>query len=215
MTEDRGFVLLHTYRMLLESGWLVAEVRASGRAVDEAVAAIRRLWSELPVTVRSDGWATMLDAMLDPSIDALHAAVDASERHDAPAIMRAVTRLELARTLVAAGERGEAQAVLADAAAVATAIGHVPLQRSISAFGRASGILASDRTDGGEHVADDLELTARERQVLDLVAEGLSNKQIGERLFISAKTASVHVSAILRKLGVATRTEAALAAVRR
>lgn len=66
MTEDRGFVLLHTYRMLLESGWLVAEVRASGRAVDEAVAAIRRLWSELPVTVRSDGWATMLDAMLDP-----------------------------------------------------------------------------------------------------------------------------------------------------
>ncbi|MFC7025453.1 LuxR C-terminal-related transcriptional regulator, partial [Promicromonospora thailandica] len=53
-------------------------------------------------------------------------------------------------------------------------------------------------------------LTARERQVLDLVAEGLTNGQIAERLFISAKTVSVHVSAILRKLGVATRTEAAL-----
>ncbi|PIJ10408.1 hypothetical protein BMH30_13765, partial [Leucobacter sp. OLES1] len=55
-------------------------------------------------------------------------------------------------------------------------------------------------------------LTARERQVLELVAEGLSNRQIGERLFISAKTASVHVSAILRKLSVATRTEAAVLA---
>jgi DNA-binding CsgD family transcriptional regulator/tetratricopeptide (TPR) repeat protein len=53
-------------------------------------------------------------------------------------------------------------------------------------------------------------LTPREQQVLALVAEGLTNGQIAERLFISAKTASVHVSAILRKLGVSTRTEAAL-----
>ena len=37
--------------------------------------------------------------------------------------------------------------------------------------------------------------------MLDLIAEGLTNRQIGERLFISVKTASVHVSAILRKLG--------------
>ena len=55
---------------------------------------------------------------------------------------------------------------------------------------------------------DDVALTARERQVVELIAEGLSNKQIGARLFISAKTASVHVSAILRKLGVATRADA-------
>ncbi|MET1042856.1 MAG: LuxR C-terminal-related transcriptional regulator [Microbacteriaceae bacterium] len=53
------------------------------------------------------------------------------------------------------------------------------------------------------------ELTAQERQVLDLIAQGLSNRQTGERLFISAKTASVHVSAILRKLGPTSRTEAA------
>ncbi|WP_277211529.1 ATP-binding protein [Isoptericola croceus] len=55
-------------------------------------------------------------------------------------------------------------------------------------------------------------LTDRERQVLDLVAGGLTNGQIAERLFISRKTASVHVSAILRKLGVASRTEAAVRA---
>lgn len=208
MAEDHGFVLLHAYRLLLESGWVVAEARASGVNTDAAVAAIRRLWAEVPASVRADGWATMLEAMLEPSPDALRAAIAASEGYDVPAVMRGVTRLELARSLVRAGERGEAQAVLADAAAIATTIGHVPLQGSIAAFGRASGITTEDRA------ADDLELTARERQVLELVAEGLSNRQIGERLFISAKTASVHVSAILRKLGVATRTEAALVVAR-
>ncbi|MGO2518798.1 MAG: AAA family ATPase [Microbacterium sp.] len=209
MTEDKGFVLLHAYRLLLESGWLVAEVRASGQDVDAGVSAIRRLWAEVPSTVRADGWTTMFDALLDPSIDALRVAIDASEERDVPAIMRGVTRLELARVLVQTGERGEAQTVLADAATVAAAIGHVPLRESIAAFGRASGIAASS-----DRSASELELTGRERQVLELVAEGLSNKQIGERLFISAKTASVHVSAILRKLGVATRTEAALVGVR-
>lgn len=52
-------------------------------------------------------------------------------------------------------------------------------------------------------------LTTRERQVLDLIAQGFSNRQVAERLFISVKTASVHVSSILRKTGAATRTEAA------
>ncbi len=58
-------------------------------------------------------------------------------------------------------------------------------------------------------------LTAREAEVLALVAEGLSNRQIGERLFISGKTVSVHVSNLLAKLGVAGRTEAVAVAHRR
>ena len=58
-------------------------------------------------------------------------------------------------------------------------------------------------------------LTERERQVLALVAEGRSNGQIATRLFISTKTASVHVSNILAKLDVASRTEAATMAFRR
>jgi len=57
-------------------------------------------------------------------------------------------------------------------------------------------------------------LTPREREVLALVADGRTNRQIAERLFISESTAGVHVSNILGKLGVATRTEAAGVAVR-
>ncbi|MFZ2516100.1 MAG: helix-turn-helix transcriptional regulator, partial [Candidatus Lutibacillus vidarii] len=52
-------------------------------------------------------------------------------------------------------------------------------------------------------------LTGREAQVLDLVARGLTNGQIGLRLHISTKTVSVHVSRVLAKLGAAGRTEAA------
>jgi DNA-binding CsgD family transcriptional regulator len=61
---------------------------------------------------------------------------------------------------------------------------------------------------------DELGLTSREREVLALVADGRTNRQIAEVLFISAKTASVHVSNILAKLGVANRGEAAAVAHR-
>jgi DNA-binding CsgD family transcriptional regulator len=57
-------------------------------------------------------------------------------------------------------------------------------------------------------------LTAREREVLRLLAAGSSNKEIGAELFIATKTASVHVSNILAKLGAASRTEAAAIAHR-
>jgi DNA-binding CsgD family transcriptional regulator len=63
-------------------------------------------------------------------------------------------------------------------------------------------------------VTDELGLTPREREVLALVADGRTNRQIAEALFISAKTASVHVSNILAKLGVGSRVEAAAVAHR-
>jgi DNA-binding CsgD family transcriptional regulator len=57
-------------------------------------------------------------------------------------------------------------------------------------------------------------LTARELEILGLLASGLTNRQIGQRLFISPKTAGVHVSNILGKLGVGGRVEAATVAQR-
>jgi DNA-binding NarL/FixJ family response regulator len=57
-------------------------------------------------------------------------------------------------------------------------------------------------------------LTARERDVLTLVAAGATNREIGERLHMAEKTASVHVSRILAKLNVRSRTEAAAVAHR-
>ncbi|MGH2916385.1 MAG: response regulator transcription factor, partial [Solirubrobacteraceae bacterium] len=61
---------------------------------------------------------------------------------------------------------------------------------------------------------DPFGLTARERQVLGLLADGATNRQIGTALFMAEKTASVHVSRILSKLGVRSRTQAAAVAHR-
>jgi DNA-binding NarL/FixJ family response regulator len=60
-----------------------------------------------------------------------------------------------------------------------------------------------------------VELTARQREVLKLIAEGLDNAQIAARLGISPRTARAHVSGVLERLGVENRTQAAVTAVRR
>ena len=71
---------------------------------------------------------------------------------------------------------------------------------------------ATDRSTGGSgHPSG---LTARELEVLKLVAAGFTNPQIAASLYISTKTAGHHVSSILMKLGTATRSEAAASAVR-
>jgi DNA-binding NarL/FixJ family response regulator len=62
------------------------------------------------------------------------------------------------------------------------------------------------RTTTADHPAG---LTAREAEVLDLVRDGLTNADIAERLVLSPRTVDHHVSAVLRKLGVSTRAEAA------
>ncbi|HVM14774.1 MAG TPA: AAA family ATPase [Egibacteraceae bacterium] len=71
-----------------------------------------------------------------------------------------------------------------------------------------------DEADTSAERRPDLGLTVRETEVLSLVAEGLTNAEIGRKLFISPKTASVHVTNIMQKLGVNRRAEAAAVALR-
>ena len=73
---------------------------------------------------------------------------------------------------------------------------------------------SSGRRRDDDRVMTDLGLTPREHEVLALLTRGRSNGQIANELFITTKTASVHVSNILRKLGVTNRIEAAAVAAR-
>lgn len=69
--------------------------------------------------------------------------------------------------------------------------------------------------DGNDSEPDELKsLTAQERRILELVAEGLTNRQIGERLFLAEKTVKNYMSNILAKLGLERRTQAAVFATR-
>jgi DNA-binding CsgD family transcriptional regulator len=130
--------------------------------------------------------------------------------------------LRLAEAHVTAGETAEAEAAVDEAHALAQRLGAAPVAGEAAALarrarlnlasadGQASGNAGQPIADSG--AADELArfgLTDREREVLLLVAAGRSNPEIAKTLFISAKTASVHVSNILAKLGVSGRVEAA------
>ena len=88
-------------------------------------------------------------------------------------------------------------------------MGARPLASALDALARRGRLDGPASPRGGDI------LTEREAEVLELVAQGLTNRQIGERLFISGKTVSVHVSNVLAKLGVASRAEAVSVAHRR
>ncbi|WP_181064485.1 response regulator transcription factor [Pseudoclavibacter sp. AY1F1] len=103
------------------------------------------------------------------------------------------------------------------------------LQSAVEAVARGEGALSPEVTrrlldrfaatsEPGTEVAPEVqgleELTAREREVLAALGEGLSNVGIGQRMHISASTAKTHVSRVLAKLGVASRMEAAVLARR-
>ena len=75
--------------------------------------------------------------------------------------------------------------------------------------------IAIRSVSGGTLAAPAARLTARQRQVLELIVEGLDNSQIAARLGVSERTARAHVSAVLERLGVANRTQAAVAAIQR
>jgi DNA-binding CsgD family transcriptional regulator/tetratricopeptide (TPR) repeat protein len=138
-------------------------------------------------------WSAGDDVPVEALVTRWDAVVDLFAEHGDPYEV-ARSQARLGEVLLAAGDR-RADEVLGAARDTARELGAVPLTRSLD-------LLAPRRarTPGG--------LTAREAEVLGLVAEGRSNGEIGRALFISTKTASVHVSNILAKLGAASRGEA-------
>jgi DNA-binding NarL/FixJ family response regulator len=121
------------------------------------------------------------------------------------------TRWRLAEALAEAGRRDEAEEQWRLAAQTADHLGARPLRRALDGLARRARIgIAPDLPDGRVLAS----LTSREREVLRLIAAGRSNREIASVLFIAPKTASVHVSNILGKLGAASRTEAAAIAHR-
>jgi DNA-binding CsgD family transcriptional regulator/tetratricopeptide (TPR) repeat protein len=104
---------------------------------------------------------------------------------------------------------------LRTAYAAALEIGARPFLGEVLALARRARVRLGPREDDHElSAAAELGLSDRELEVLRLLADGRTNRQIGEQLFITTKTASAHVSHILMKLGVANRAEAAAAAHR-
>ncbi|GEB53712.1 MULTISPECIES: response regulator [Streptomyces] len=129
-----------------------------------------------------------------------------------PARVLIVTSFTEQRTVVPALRAGAAGYVYKDVDpdALAGAIrsvhaGHVLLQPEV-----AGALLAGEHTSGGRGPS----LTEREREVLGLIADGRSNREIARALVLSEKTVKTHVSNILMKLDLADRTQAALWAVR-
>ncbi|AZQ39639.1 helix-turn-helix transcriptional regulator [Streptomyces cyaneochromogenes] len=120
---------------------------------------------------------------------------------------RARCRLRHAEALLAAGDREAAATEARAARETAARLRATPLLERLDTLVR-RGRLAEASPDRSSP------LTAREQDVLRLLALGRSNRQIGEELYITGKTASVHVSNILAKLSAASRTEAVAVAYR-
>jgi DNA-binding NarL/FixJ family response regulator len=144
-----------------------------------------------------------------------HAAVEAAEAVG-DVWSAAMMRLHEAESAAARGSAASAVEALRRAHETAIHLGARPLLEQIEALSRRARISIDvmEVASLDERDVTRLGLTQREAEVLALVAAGRTNRQIGTELYVSEKTASVHVSNILRKLGVTTRVEAAAIAQR-
>ncbi|WP_426574338.1 helix-turn-helix transcriptional regulator [Aquihabitans sp. McL0605] len=193
---------------------LVGEPGLSPAAARELAGAFERVWGFHSLIV--DIARTRFLAHIELAEEATQAGLDhlltviqtPDDVYPLPAPYRATDNLAAARALLLLGRAEEA----ADHAAAADRL----LARWPGRRKEASDALQrrfAARSDPSASGAEGL--TPREQEVLALVAEGLSNAEVAERLYISPRTAAVHVSNILAKLGASSRTEAAAWAMRR
>jgi DNA-binding CsgD family transcriptional regulator/tetratricopeptide (TPR) repeat protein len=215
---ERAELAAHGLRLVAEADDVVVRGLPDGRKMGaEGVGWQRRLvaeWARLR-------WLCDVDAPTEAEhVAAWRASVDGFGY--GAVYEQARSRVGLARVLRAAGDVREAADVAAHATEVAAALGAQPLLDELDSIGlgpaRTGGTVGA--AGGGPRNGDAARsggaetLTAREREVLALVEQGRTNRQIGRQLYISEKTVSVHVSNILAKLAVGSRTEAAALARR-
>jgi ATP/maltotriose-dependent transcriptional regulator MalT len=218
----------YAWPLLLAAATAEADARAlpaaePGRAevLDRLAGAARRLTTGVPLWHAYDHWtrAELRRTRGQDTSGTWSPVVAAFECLDRPYDL-ARTRHRLAEALLAEGgddERDRAVELLRLAAAVAAHLEARPLADAVTRLAQRARLTLTHAPGRPVAPADPvaaLGLTSRESEVLRLVAAGRTNRQIAEELFISPKTASVHVSNILGKLGVSGRGEAAAVAHR-
>ncbi|TYP84846.1 helix-turn-helix transcriptional regulator [Blastococcus xanthinilyticus] len=192
--------------------WVAAGEELVGLAGD-AVDTYRRWWGDT-MGVEATAWQARVAAEAarlagDPAPELWRASAEAFRFGHV--YEEARSRWRLAEALLAADDRAGAAVEARSAHDVAVRLGAAPLRAAVEALARRGRL----ELPGHRIVDAAAVLTPREQSVLALLAAGRTNRQIGAELYISEKTASVHVSNILAKLGAGGRTEAvALAAAR-
>jgi DNA-binding CsgD family transcriptional regulator len=177
-----------------------AALAGTWTALEDPYQAARARWREAEAALESaDDARSGRAAAREP----LLAAVDAA--------LRLGARPLLARLAELAGRALIALPPTVETALAATAPAAVQEAIATNGHDGPSSVLRTAPAGGS---GDTFGLSSREREVLWLIAEGRTNREIGERLFISQKTVGVHVGNILQKLGVSGRVEAAAVAIR-
>ena len=225
---------------LMRMVWMVQRVEAevAGRAqalgepyapqLDDVDDCLRRRAASQPWFEEAGAWCAMADAerrrrrtLLGDAPADPGAWDDVARRFDDLVLPVPATyaRFRAGEAHVTGGDRAAAAVALRAAAEAASAMGTKLLADDVAGLARRARIDLGAAPDAASPAPDDspvarLGLTPRELEVLLLVAEGRTNRVIGETLFMSEKTASVHVSRILAKLGVSGRVEAAAVAHR-
>jgi DNA-binding CsgD family transcriptional regulator/tetratricopeptide (TPR) repeat protein len=200
----------------------IEEARRRAKALLEALRAMTRpgaadgiAWVAWDAAQGAAEWSR-LEGRSDPA--RWREAAEQWERLELP-YRAAYARFRQAEALLAAGApRAEVEPVLRAAHRATVALGAGPLRREIELLARRGRLRLEDpAATAAPAPATQLAafgLTRRETEVLELVAAGHTNRQIGQELFITPKTAGLHVSRILAKLGVAGRGQAAAVAHR-
>ncbi|MGW3078600.1 helix-turn-helix transcriptional regulator [Kitasatospora sp. NPDC001132] len=214
------------YPLLAEAAAVEADSRGLPQAEagrPGALAAIAAAAAELrPRAPLHHGWARLLEAELARAEGAdtpreWAAAVEALRPTGLPYPL-ALALLRAGEAEVQAGRREAGAELLREAAELAAVRDDRPLGGQISALAERAGLSLAPAERAAavpaQAAGDSFNLTPRERDVLRLLARGWTNRQIAEELYISPKTASVHVSNILGKLAVGGRGEAAALAHR-